>query len=482
MIPHRKLHIEGRNSAPLPCSTICSPWDGSVVATMEMADQEMLETALNGAVSAWRSWRHSSRYLRSRVLQFVADKLIDRQEELVKMIVDEAGKPKDLARIEIQRAANCFHLAAQETLRFSGEVIPADISAATRFHRPAITEPTPRGPVLAITPFNFPLNLAAHKVAPAIAAGTSTLLKPPPQAPSAAWLLAEIVREAASTLSDEHEQVPPSLVQVLNTSNEVAAKAVSDSRTAILSFTGSDAVGWRLQSLAQRKKVLLELGGTGTAIVDRDTDLAYAAKRCAFGAFAYAGQICISVQHILVEASVYEAFKSLLLQEVLSIATGDPALEGVLTGPVIDSAAVARLESWLAQAVDAGAAIISGGTFSKACLAPTLLESVPADTPIHREEVFGPIATLGIFSSFDDVAKFVNGSRYGLQAGLFTQRREFIEYAFANLEVGGLVINDIPTFRADHLPYGGFKDSGLGREGIRFAMNEFTELKTLINC
>jgi acyl-CoA reductase-like NAD-dependent aldehyde dehydrogenase len=456
---------------------IRSPWDSRVVAGVQLADRAAMEQAIEAAHVGFQAFRRTSRFYRSRLLAEIARGLEARRSELVASIIDEAGKPRALADAEVTRAIQTFSVASEEARRLGGEVIPVDWDAAGCAYSPAVSLWVPRGPVLAIAPFNFPLNLVAHKVAPALAVGAPVIIKPAPQAPGASCILARVFDEVA--LEDEARFA----LQWVQAPNEVVGRAVEDPRLPILSFTGSDTVGWMLQRQAIRKRLALELGGNAAVIVHSDADLARAAARCAFGAFAYAGQVCISVQRILVHESVLARFKELFLSEVTQIAksrTGDPSDPNTLVGPVIDAGAADRILAWIEQAKASGARVLSGGGRRGQLIEPTVLEGVPAGEKLSCEEAFGPVVTLDGYADFSEAIARVNASRFGLQAGVFTDRASLVQQAVDELEVGGVLINEVPTYRADHLPYGGMKDSGLGREGLRYAMEEYCERRTLV--
>jgi glyceraldehyde-3-phosphate dehydrogenase (NADP+) len=340
---------------------------------------------------------------------------------------------------------------------------------------------TPRGPVLAITPFNFPLNLVAHKVVPALAVGAPVLVKPAPQTPGATRLLAEVFESCASDVSDSRESIPLAALQTVNAPNEVTGRALRDPRVAVISFTGSAAVGWGLQSVARGKRIVLELGGNAAVIVHGGADLVRAAARVSYGAFAYAGQICISVQNVYVEESVEDAFRGFLLEEVGRIKSGDPRGEGVLVGPLIDAKAADRVEEWIDEAQKSGAGILCGGKRTGNLVLPTVIDKPAEGLQIVREEVFGPVLNLLSYRDIGEAIDAVNRSKYGLQAGVFTDSMRVARRVVEDLEVGGIMINEVPTYRADHMPYGGMKESGIGREGVRYAMEEFSERKTVVS-
>lgn len=410
----------------------------------------------------------------------MAQEIENHRADFIKKMIDEAGKPYAAADVEVSRAVQTFTIAAEEAKRYGGDVIPLDVDASGRTFAPAISYWFARGPVLAITPFNFPLNLVAHKVAPAIAVGCPILLKPAPQAPGCSYLLAEIFAKVISLAGDAREKISPACFQVLSCKNEVISKAVTDPRLSILSFTGSGKVGWILQSQAVGKKLALELGGNAAVIVHADADLKRAAQRTAAGGFGYAGQSCISVQRVLVQEDVAKEFTDLLLKETAALKAGDPNQKDVTVGPVIDEAALTRIMKWIDEAKKEGAKVLAGGTKIQNVVQPTILTDVKHTSLISCEEVFAPVVIIEKYKSFDDALKSVNSSKFGLQAGVFTQDTKLLYQALQTLEVGGVVANDVPTFRADNMPYGGVKESGLGREGVKYAMEEFSERRTLI--
>jgi acyl-CoA reductase-like NAD-dependent aldehyde dehydrogenase len=389
---------------------------------------------------------------------------------LAQTIVAEGGKPITYARGEMARGVLTLSLAAQEAARIGGEVIPLDLTAASR-GRWGLTRRFPLGPVLGISPFNFPFNLVAHKVGPALAAGNPIIIKPPSATPLTALKLAEIYEQAG---------LIPGGLQVLPSPSELAEKYAADERFKALSFTGSAAVGWRLKSLAGRKKVILELGGNAACIVDAGADLELAAARTAIGGFAHAGQVCISVQRLLVHQEIYEAFKDIFLRIVQAkVVVGDPGREETVVGPFIDAGAGVRVRQWVDEALAGGAQLAAGGPGEGKLMPATVLEKVTRDMKVWREEIFGPVVVLTPYADFTEALKLANDSVYGLQAGVFTRNLAHAWQAFETLEVGGVIINDVPAFRVDNMPYGGVKASGFGREGLRYAIEELTELRLL---
>jgi acyl-CoA reductase-like NAD-dependent aldehyde dehydrogenase len=480
MSRHR-LWIDGAWRESTRTHTIKSPYSGRIVAVAEEADDVLMERALAAAKGATTSFRKTSRHLRSKLLAAMAQKIASWRPKFVSAIVDEAGKPLALAEAEVARAITTFTIGAEEAKRYGGEVFPVDIDATGRAYDPGVCMFVPRGPVLAITPFNFPLNLVAHKVVPALAVGAPVLVKPAPQTPGATRLLAEVFEACAAEVSDASESVPLAAFQTVYAPNEVTGRAIRDARVPIVSFTGSAPVGWMIQGMARGKRTVLELGGNAAVIVEGSADLVRAAARVAFGAFAYAGQVCISVQNVWVEESVEAAFRGFLLEEVRRVQTGDPRGEGVLVGPLIDAKAADRVEAWIDEAQKAGVGILCGGKRTGNVVAPTVLDRPAESLAIVREEVFGPIVNLLSYRDIGDAIEAVNRSRYGLQAGVFTDSLRVSRRVVEDLEVGGIMINEVPTYRADHMPYGGVKESGIGREGVRYAMEEYSERKTVIS-
>jgi len=465
------------------------PWTGQNVAEVRNWSADELEVLILAADRSFRTYRNTSRWVRSELLSRMASAIQKNAESFAQLIQEEAGKPISLARVEVNRAVGTFKWASEIVRQKGGEWIPLDGDASARAFGSARLEWFPRGPVLGISPFNFPLNLVAHKVAPALASGCSVLLKPPPQAPGAAFLLhqlfeqcvAELNRDRTSSALDTRDRIDACVFQVFLATPEVAALAIQDSRLKTLSFTGSDAVGWTLQTHAKKKKVCLELGGDAAVIVYPDADLRRAAERSAWGAFAYAGQICISVQRIFVHESVRTAFEAEFLRAVRSIQVGDPRLDETVVGPLIDDRAADRLSQWIDEAIQQGARVLVEGQRTARLMSPWVLTGVSDQSQLSCQEAFGPVAVLESFADRSSVLSRVNRSRFGLQAGVFTQNLHWADEAFRELEVGGVVINDIPTFRSDFMPYGGVKDSGLGREGVRFAMEEFSEAKLRVD-
>jgi glyceraldehyde-3-phosphate dehydrogenase (NADP+) len=449
---------------------IRSPYDQQVVGVVSYASARDVEEAIARAASAFETTRRLPSYARAEVCRRVASELTARKEELAELITLEAGKPIRDARTEVTRAITTFTVAAEEAKRMGGELLPLDWLSGSE-NRWAIVRRFPIGPILGITPFNFPLNLVAHKVAPALASGNPIIIKPAPQTPLSALRLGEIVH---------HAGWPDGGISVLPCSNDVAGQMLADERIRMLSFTGSAEVGWMLKARVPKKKVVLELGGNAAVIVHEDADLDYAARRSVQGGFGYAGQTCISVQRIYVHESVAEPFLTRVLDGVRNLIVGDPREETTDVGPMISVTAAERAERWIREAVEAGAKVLVGGERSGAFLMPTVLTDVTPEMKVSCEEVFAPVVVVSRYADFEEAIRQVNASRYGLQAGVFTRDVKRIFRAYEAIDVGGLIINDVPTYRADHMPYGGVKESGFGREGVRYAIEEMTEPRILV--
>lgn len=409
-------------------------------------------------------------HARARILLKAAEALEASAEDFARLICSEVGKPLKEARREAGRAVFTLRWAGEEARRVVGEMLPLDLDASSE-GRYAIVKRVPRGPAMFITPFNFPLNLVAHKVAPAIAVGLPFVLKPDPRCPKTAEKLIGLLVDAGW---------PAEAAIVVGGPLPAAEALVRDERFRIFSFTGSVPVGWKLKAMAVKAHACLELGGNAAVFVGKDADLPWAAARCAWGAFYYSGQVCISVQRIFVEKEVHAEFRRLLVENIKLLVIGDPADEKTDIGPLIDEKTAIRVEEWLKEAVGKGAKLWTGGPRQGKVIPPSLLEGVPADCRLSCEEAFGPVATLDAVDSREEALERMANTRFGLQAGVFTNDFAFIQRAFDRLPVGGLIVNDIPTFRSDAMPYGGMKDSGIGREGVRYAMDDFTEQKTLV--
>ncbi|MBS1852126.1 MAG: aldehyde dehydrogenase family protein [Acidobacteria bacterium] len=449
---------------------IRSPYDSTVIAQVFQGKRKHAEAAIAAAVKAFGTTRRLPAFERQRVLRAIAAGIAERKTEFARTIAQEAGKPIKAARTEVERSVFTFQVAAEESTRIYGEYLPLDWQESTA-GRWGMVRRFPLGPIAGITPFNFPINLVAHKVAPAIAAGCSLVLKPAPQTPLTALLLAEVVQQAGW---------PDGGLSVLPLSNEDAGLLVSDERIKLISFTGSAPVGWQIKNNAGKKKVVLELGGNAGVLVHNDADLAYAADRCVAGGFGYAGQTCISVQRILVERSVYGKFVELLLAGVKNLKLGDPLQDSTDVGPLIRERDAIRASDWVQEAVRGGARVLCGGQRFGAVLEPTVLTGTNPDMKVNCQEIFAPVVTVEPYDEFSQAIRQMNHSDYGLQAGVFVRDAKLLFQAYEELEVGGVVAGDVPTFRIDHMPYGGIKESGLGREGLRYAIEEMTEAKLLV--
>ena len=449
---------------------IRAPYDGTPLAEVIQATREHAERAIDAASRAFGSTRRLPAFERQRVLRSIAQQIISRKQEFANTLAQEAGKPLKAARTEVERAIFTFTVAAEETTRIPGEYLSLDWQQFTA-GRWGIVRRFPLGPVAGITPFNFPLNLVAHKVAPAIASGCPIIIKPAPQTPLTSRLLAETVEQAG---------LPDGAFNVLPLSIEDAGLLVTDDRIKLISFTGSAPVGWEIKRRAGKKKVVLELGGNAGVIVHSDSDLAWAAERCVAGGFSYAGQTCISVQRILVERPSLKKFTDLLVQGVSKLRIGDPMDDTTDLGPLIRESDAVRATEWVQEAVQDGATLLCGGKRHGSVMEPTVLTGTRPDMKVNCQEIFAPVVTIEPYDDFALALRQINESPYGLQAGVFTRDASRIFQAYEELEVGGVIAGDVPSFRIDHMPYGGVKDSGLGREGIRYAIEDMTEPKLLV--
>jgi len=456
--------------------SVVEKWGGEALAEVVLADQAIAERAVAASVVAFEKFRVSSSYLRKRLLFSIARGIEVDAEHLSELLAREAGKPITQARAEIARGVSTFDIASEEATRIGGEIMPLDVTKPAEGYRGEWFR-VPAGPVIGIAPFNFPLNLVAHKVAPALACGASIVLKPPPQCPLTSLALAAIVREAAEAVG-----APENILQVVPCGNDVAEKLVTDDRFKVFSFTGSDKVGWHLKSVAGKKKILLELGGNAAAIVHDDADFDFALDRIFGGAFGYAGQVCIKVQRVYVHNTIHARFLEKLAAQARDTKPLSPMDEKGVLSCVIDEANGKRVESWVNEAIQAGAKLIAGGKRDGAKVDPTVLsiEGSGKGMKVVDDEVFGPVVTVHAYETWDDALTLASATRFGLQAGIFTDSHARIRQAVARLDVGGLVVNDVPTFRVDNMPYGGVRDSGLGREGVRFAIEEMCETKLVI--
>ena len=468
--PH-KIYLAGQWVDSPDLLPIDNPADPATpVGATYNATPEQVERAVEATVAAFEQTRHLPVYERARALREISAGIKGRREELGRLLSLEAGKPIRDALLEVDRAAFTFRLAADECERMVGEVIPLDLLASSK-GRIGITRRFPAGPVLGISPFNFPLNLAAHKIAPAIAAGCSILLKPASKDPLTMLTVTEIIDSVG---------LPAGAVNVLPMTRELGDRLVSDDRFKVLTFTGSPTVGWRMKERAGRKKVVLELGGNAAVILDQTTDVDWAVKRILVGGFGYAGQSCISVQRIFVHESIAATVRDKLVAGVATLKVGDPLDPATDVGPMVEPGAAERTARWVKEAVELGGRVLVGGHAKGTFFEPTILEHVPPQANVCTNEVFAPLVVLFTFSNFEDAIRQVNDSAFGLQTGVFTNDLAHAWQAFNELEVGGVVVNDISSYRIDHMPYGGVKDSGLSREGLRWSIEDMTELRLMV--
>ncbi len=450
--------------------TVTNPYDDSEVGTTFLAQPKDLEVAVTSAQEVTRELKNAPTWQRAQWLSDLATALESQRDLIIRTMAQEAGKPINDATTEFNRGVFTLQYAAEEAKRVGGEVIPLDLMASSA-GRTGIVRRFPIGPVAGITPFNFPLNLALHKVAPAIAAGNPIVLKPASKTPLTMLLVAHEIDKIG---------MPKGAVSVLPMDRETGDAMVEDDRFKMLSFTGSPAVGWRMKARAGKKKVTLELGGNAGVYIDEDADVEFAVSRIRTGGFSYAGQTCISVQRVFVHQDRYEEARDAIIEAVGSLKTGDPLESGTELGPMIGVKEARRAEEWIRQAAQDGAKVLTGGDRDGAFLQPTVVEGAPRSSRVCAEEAFAPVVAIFPVESFAAGINQLNDSDYGLQAGVFTNSLEHALAAFEELEVGGVIINDIPSYRIDHMPYGGVKDSGLGREGLRWAIEDMTEPKLMV--
>jgi acyl-CoA reductase-like NAD-dependent aldehyde dehydrogenase len=463
-------YLANRPQQPNADLEVTDKYTGKIAARVALADAAAIDRAIGAAVQAAEPMARMAPFERQAVLEHCVTRLKERAEELAYSLCVEAGKPIRDSRGEVARLIDTFRIAAAEAVRIGGEVLNLEISPRARGYA-GMYKRVPIGPCSFISPFNFPLNLAAHKIAPAIAAGCPFVLKPASRTPIGALTIGEILAET---------DLPRGAFSILPCHRDGADLFTTDERLKLLSFTGSAAVGWKLKSQAGKKKVILELGGNAACIVDEDVDLKDAVDRIIVGAFYQSGQSCISVQRILVHERVYDELRDRLVAATKALKMGDPKVEETFIGPMISEDEAKRLESWINDAEQAGGRVLCGGRRDGVMLEAALLENVPKDQPLCAEEAFGPVAVLDRFSDFDAALDEVNNSRYGLQTGVFTRDVYKIQRAWDRLEVGGVIIGDAPSWRVDNMPYGGVKDSGLGREGVRYAIEDMTEPRLLV--
>lgn len=464
-------YIANRPRRPNEALAVTDKYTGEMATRVALADAAAVEEAIAASVRAAEPMRELPPYARQAVLEHCVRRFRERADELAAVLAIEAGKPIRDARGEVTRLIDTFKVAAEEAVRLDGGAPNLEISPRARGYR-GFTKRVPVGPCSFITPFNFPLNLVAHKVAPAIAAGCPFVLKPSERTPVGALLIAEVLAET---------DLPEGAFSVVPCQIADIAPLIEDPRLRLLSFTGSK-LGWDLKARAGQKKVVLELGGNAACIVDADqgNDLDAVAERLAFGAFYQSGQSCISVQRILAHEAIYDRLKTAFVERARTFVAGDPKDERTSLGPLIDVPAAERLSGWVDRAISRGATLLTGGRRDGAMLEATVLENVPADEPLACEEAFGPVALLQKVSSFDEALTIANESRFGLQAGVFTHDLRHAMRAWDRLEVGGVIVGDVPSFRVDNMPYGGVKDSGIGREGVRYAIEDMTETRLLV--
>ena len=462
-------YIGGTSCETRATHTVRNPYDGSVVGEVGQADDTDLERAIAGAAAAFKAWSRSATHERALVLEKLALLIDAEQAELARLISCESGKPIRYARAEVARAVSTFRLGSAEARLLGGEVLPSDQlpgaeGRLTLFRRVA------RGPVAGIAPFNFPLNLVAHKLAPALAVGCPLVLKPAPQAPLTAHRLAELATQAGA---------PPDAFNVLHLLPEVAERLATDPRLPVLSFTGSDSVGWHLESVARKKHVLLELGGNAPCLIDETVDLETLLPRVVDASFANAGQVCIKAQRLFVVRARFREFVERFVALTRALVVGDPLDERTVVGPLIEPRHVTRVLSWVEEATRGGAQLLTGGTAHGNVVAPTVLTGTLPEQRVCRDEIFGPVTVVEAVDDFAAGLAACNASRFGIQASVFTRDLGRALAAFRELEFPGVLINDAPSFRVDNIPYGGVRDSGMGREGVRFAIEEYTEPKLL---
>ena len=464
------LYLANRAETPNTDLEVTDKYTGAVATRVPLASPEMIDKAIAAAAQAAPAMAALKPYERQAVLKHCVKRFTERAETLAEALCIEAGKPLKDSRGEVSRLIDTFEIAVGEAVKPQGEMLNLEIGARTAGYR-GWTKRVPLGPCSFISPFNFPLNLAAHKIAPAIAAGCPFVLKPASKTPVGALLIGGVLAET---------DLPEGAFSILPCRRDGAERFTTDPRLKLLSFTGSPDVGWDLKAKAGKKKVVLELGGNAACVIDEGTDLDDAVDRVITGAFYQSGQSCISVQRILVHEAVADAFETKLLRAARALKSGDPKEEDTWIGPMISESEAERVMDWIREARDGGAEVLCGGTREGAVIEATLMKNVPRDVELYREEVFGPVALLETFHDFEQALDRVNDSRYGIHAGVFTPRIDHAMRAWDRLDVGGVLINEIPSWRVDHMPYGGVKQSGLGREGIQYAMQDMTEIRTMV--
>lgn len=464
------LYLANEAQTPNLDLEVTDKYTGKVATRVALANAKIIDAGIAATVEAAEPMARMPAYARQEVLAHCVKRFQERFDELAGALCIEAGKPIRDARGEVTRLIDTFRIAAEESVRITGEVQPLDISPRAKGYQ-GMWRRVPIGPCSFISPFNFPLNLAAHKIAPALAVGCPFVMKPASRTPLGAIIIGEILAET---------DLPKGAFSILPASRDGADLFTTDERLKLLSFTGSPGVGWDLKAKAGKKKVVLELGGNAAVVVDADADLDDAVERIIFGAFYQSGQSCIGVQRIIIHADIYDELKDRLVAKAKTLVAGDPHDEATFVGPMIDVKEAQRLDSWIQAAVADGATLLCGGKRDGAMLEATLLEGVGRKAALYAEEAFGPVAILSRFTRFEDALDEVNDSKFGLQAGIFTRDLYKMLEAWDRLDVGGVVIGDVPSYRVDNMPYGGVKDSGLGREGVRFAMEDMTEIRNLV--
>ncbi|GAA0281861.1 aldehyde dehydrogenase family protein [Alteraurantiacibacter aestuarii] len=465
------LYLNNKAVQPNTDLAVTDKFTGEVAFRTALATPDIIEEAIAGTVRAAEPMARLASYEKQDVLNHCVTRFKQRFDELAYSLCIEAGKPIKDAEGEVSRLIDTFRIAAEESTRNYGEVQPLDISPRAKGYM-GMWKRVPIGPCSFISPFNFPLNLAAHKIAPAIAMGCPFVMKPASMTPLGAIIMGEVLAEC--------DVLPEGAFSILPASRDGADMFTTDERLKLLSFTGSPGVGWALKAKAGKKKVILELGGNAAVIVDKDADLDHALERIIFGAFYQSGQSCIGVQRIIIHEDIYDRFKAMLVAKTATLIAGNPKDRDTFIGPMISVKEATRLKGWIDDAVSAGAALLCGGKLDGAMLEATLLEGVPRTCDAVVEEAFGPLAVLTKFNDWDEALAQVNDSKFGLQAGIFTSNIHQVLEAWDVLDVGGVVVNDVSSYRVDNMPYGGVKDSGLGREGIRFAMEDMSEIRNLV--
>jgi acyl-CoA reductase-like NAD-dependent aldehyde dehydrogenase len=469
MVPEHKPLIDGERIDTEDVREIQSPFDQSLVGKVHFADKVLVEKAVGAAHKAFQEAKRLSSYDRARFLRAVSDQIAKNKEGLAESIVLGAGKPIKSSRVEVDRAVSTFAIAAEEAKRMTGEIVPLDLSPQTA-NRWGLVRRFPLGAVAGITPFNFPLNLVAHKVAPAMASGNTVLLRPASQVSITSGLLSDII---------EGTDYPAGGFNFIPCGYEAAEVLLEDDRIKKITFTGSPSIGWELKKRAYKKRVTLELGGNAAVVIEPDANLDFALPRTVLGAYAYSGQICISIQRIYLHTKIYDKFMADFLNATKKLKIGDPMDEDTDVGPMINLGAAKQTEEWVQEALENGAHLTCGGKREGSMYEPTILENVKPELRISWLEAFAPVVVVYPYKDFEEALEGVNNSIYGLQAGVFTDDLKKAFQAYEILDVGGVILNDIPTFRIDHMPYGGIKESGFGREGVKYAIEEMTELKLL---